>query len=137
MADGDSSAQLSEDDIADALTKAFQEHDVAVDDDGVKVTTGEGLFHLAVRLSASATPLPQVPDDTSNLPAGSVEGAAYLILGTVQLVDDMTRVTMRIVVAETSEIKESSEGNANGSTADAVQSAAGDALAGLSMLQTT
>jgi len=65
MADGDSSVQLSEDDIAGALTKAFQEHDVAVDDDGVKVTTEDGLFQLSVRLSASAIPLPQVPDDTA------------------------------------------------------------------------
>jgi hypothetical protein len=90
-----------------------------------------------VRLTADAVPLPQVPDDTSNLAPGSVQGAQLLVLGAVQAVDGGTRVTMRIVRLETSEILQASKGDAMGTAnKDAVQAAAEDALSGLEMLHT-
>lgn len=124
----------SEDDISSALASAFQSRDIPVDDDGVKVTTADGLYHLMVRLTADARPLPQVPDDTSTLAPGSVQGAQLMVLGTVQLVEDQTRVTMRTVVVETSEIVESSSADASGVSADSIQGAAEDCLAGLPSL---
>lgn len=39
--------------------------------------TVDGMFHLTVRLGGDATPLPQVPDDTSALAMGSVQGASF------------------------------------------------------------
>jgi hypothetical protein len=134
---GDGCAVLSEDEVQSALTAAFQERNVAVDDDGVKVTKANGLFRLMVRLTADATPLPQVPDDTSQLAPGSVQGARLMVLGAVQSMDGGTRVTMRIVRVETSEILQASTGDAMGSAnKDAVQAAAEDALAGLDILHT-
>ena len=125
----------SEDDVADALTKAFRARDVPMDDDGVKVSLSSDLYHLAVRLSADFRPLSQVPDDTSNLAAGSVEGAMYMINGAVQLIGNAARVTMRIVSVETSQILEAGEGNASGGAAlDVIEAAAEDALAGLPSL---
>jgi hypothetical protein len=134
---GESCAALSEDDVQSALTAAFQERNVPVDDDGVKVTKANGLFRLMVRLTADAVPLPQVPDDTSNLAPGSVQGAQLLVLGAVQALDGGTRVTMRIVRLESSEILQASKGDAMGTAnKDAVQAAAEDALSGLEMLHT-
>lgn len=138
--DSSSSSQPSappptEDDVAGALTKALQEHDVPVDDDGVKVTLSSGLYQLMVRLSADVRPLPQVPDDTSNLAPGSVQGAHYLLQGSVQIIEDQVRVNMRVVSVETSEILETSKADASGSVLDAIQGAAGDCLAGLPSLQ--
>ena len=134
---GASCMDLSEDDIQEALTSAFQDHNVPVDDDGVKVTTVDGMFHLMVRLTADANPLPQVPDDTSNLAPGSVQGAQLMVVGSVQRLDGGTRVSMRVLKVETSEILQSGQGDAMGTAnKDAVQSAAGDALAGLDMLHT-
>ena len=135
--DGVSCMSLSEDDIQEALTAAFQDHNVPVDDDGVKVTTVDGMFHMMVRLTADATPLPQVPDDTSNLAPGSVQGAQLMVAGSVQRLDGGTRVSMRVLKVETSEILQSGQGDAIGTAnKDAVQSAAGDALAALDMLHT-
>ena len=128
------SVQLTESDVQDALTSAFQSRGVPVDDDGVKVTTSSGLFQLMVRLTEDAKPLPQVPDDTSNLAPGSVQGAMKMVLGAVQILDAACRVTMRVVNVETSEILETGKGDASGSTKDAVQAAAVDALAGLPSL---
>lgn len=129
-----SDAALDADDVAGALTTAFQAKNIAFDDDGVGVSKSHGLFHLKVRLSATAAPLPQAPDDDSEVEPGSLEPAALLVLGTVQLVDDMARVTMRVVVVETSEVKETGSGDATGATVDAVESAAEDAIAQLSSL---
>jgi hypothetical protein len=120
--------QLSEDDVQGALTAALQAKDVAVDDDGVKVNLEDGLYHLMVRISRDGTPLPQVPDDTSNLAPGSVQQAHYLLQGAVMLLDGACRVTMRLVSVETSEILETGKGDASASTADAVQAAAEDAV---------
>lgn len=131
------SVQLSEDDIAEALTAAFRARDVPIDDNGVKVTTADGLFHLMVRLTADSQTLPQVPEDTSNLPPGSVQGAQKLVLGAIQLLDGACRVTMRVVQVETSEVLEAGKGDASGSTKEAVQAAAEDALAGLPSLGAT
>src|SRR5450755_511831 len=111
----------SEDEISSALASAFQARDIPVDDDGVKVTTADGLFHLMVRLTADAKPLPQVPDDTSNLAPGSVQGAQLMVLGTVQLIETQTRVTMRTVVVETSEIVEASSADASGVSVESIQ----------------
>jgi hypothetical protein len=131
---GDTTIPLSEDDVAGALVTALQNSNVGVDDDGVKVSTRSGLYHLAVRLSATAEALPQVPDDTDNLPPRSVQPAALLLLGTVQIIGDRTRVTMRIVLVETSEIKESSRGDASGGDATAVETAAVSAISKLPTL---
>ena len=133
---GQSVPPPSEDDVAGALAKAMQDHDVPVDDDGVKVTLSEhGMYNLMVRLGAEVRPLPQIPDDTSNLAPGSVEGARYLLQGAVQIVGDEVRVTMRVVSVETSQILEQSKADGSGSTLDAIQGAAGDCLAGLPSLQ--
>jgi hypothetical protein len=134
---GESCVNLSEDDVQSALTSAFQERNVPVDDDGVKVTKAGDLFHLMVRLTADAAPLPQVPDDTSNLEPGSVQGAQLMVLGAVQAIDGGTRVTMRVVKVETSEVLQTGSGDAMGTAnKDAVQAAAEDALAALDMLHT-
>ena len=134
---GESCVNLSEDDVQDALASAFEQRNVPVEQDGVKVTKEEGLFHLMVRLTADAMPLPQIPDDTSNLARGSVQGAQLMVLGAVQAIDGGTRVTMRIVKVETSEILQAGKGDAMGTAnKDAVQAAAEDALAGLYMLHT-
>jgi hypothetical protein len=101
----------------------------------VKVTKEDALFHLMVRLTAHATPLPQVPDDTSNLSPGSVQSAQLMVLGAVQAIDGGTRVTMRVVKVESSEVLQTGQGDAMGTANnDAVQAAAEDALAGLDML---
>lgn len=134
---GQSLPPPSEDDVAGALTKAFQDHDVPMDDDGVKVTLSEGLYHLGVRLSSSFNPLPKVPDDPSNLPPGSVQGAMYMINGSVQIIGDQVHVNMRIVSVETSEILQVSQADATGSVMDGITGAAGDCLAGLPALSAT
>ena len=131
---GQSVAPPSEDDVAGALTKAFQDHNVPMDDNTVNVTLSSGLYQLAVRLSSSFNPLPQVPEDTSNLAPGSVQGALYMINGGVQIFGDQVRVTMRIVSVETSEILQASKGDGSGSVLDAITGAAGDCLAGLPAL---
>ena len=131
---GGQSVQLSENDIAAALVSAFQARNVAIDDNGVSVSTADGLYQLSARISAQGKALPQVPDDTSGLDPGSVEGAAFLVLGSVQVTSDATRVSMRLVVVETSEIKETGTGDASGAGTDAIQAAAEDALAGLPTL---
>jgi hypothetical protein len=108
--------------------------DVKVDDDGVKVSSSDGLFHLMVRIAADGTPLPQVPEDTSNLAPGSVTGARYLVQGSVQVIGDQSRVTLHLVSVETSEILETGQGNASGDVLAGIQGAAEDALAGLPTL---
>jgi hypothetical protein len=129
---------LTEDDIQDAITSALQDRDVKVDDDGVKVSTSSsGMFTFMVRLTADSQPLPQVPDDTSNLAPGSVQGAMKLLQGSVQALDGATRVIMKVVSVETSEILETGQGDASAGTKDAVQAAAEDALAGCSSLGAT
>lgn len=126
----------SPDDVAGVIAKAMQDHDVPVDDDGVKVTLSEhGMYNLMVRLGAEVRPLPQVPDDTSDLAPGSVEGARYLLQGAVQVLGDEVRVSMRVVELETSQILEQSKANGSGAVLDAIQGAAGDCLAGLPSLQ--
>lgn len=131
---GDKSVQPpSEDDVSSALTRALEDHNVPMDD-SVQVTTSGDVYHLAVRLSSSFNPLPQVHDDTQSLQDGSVQGAAYLLQGAVQIVGDEVRVSMRIVSVETSQILQSSLANASGSVLDAITGAAGDALAGLPAL---
>ena len=123
----------SEDDVSSALTRALEDHNVPMDD-SVKVTTSGDVYHLAVRLSSSFNPLPQVHDDTQSLQDGSVQGAAYLLQGVVQIIGDQVRVTMRIVSVETSAILQQSLADASGSVLDAITGAAGDALAGLPAL---
>jgi hypothetical protein len=124
----------SEDNVSSALTRAFKDHDVPMDDDTVKVTSSDGLYKFAVRLSSSFNPLPQVHDDTQSLQTGSVQGALYLCQGAVQIIGDQVRVTMRIVSVETSEILQASSADGSGSVLDAITGAAGDALAGLPAL---
>ena len=125
----------SEDDVSSALTSALQDHDVPMDD-SVKVTLEDGLYKLAVRLSSSFNPLPQVHDDTQSLQDGSVQGAAYLLQGAVQILGDQVRVTLRITSVETSEILQASKADGSGSDSvlEAITGAAGDALAGLPAL---
>jgi hypothetical protein len=131
---GDKSVQPpSEDDVSSALTRALEDHNVPMDD-SVKVTLDSDLYKLAVRLSSSFNPLPQVHDDTQSLQDGSVQGAAYLLQGAVQIIGDQVRVTMRIVSVETSEILQASSADGSGSVLDAITGAAGDALAGLPAL---
>lgn len=98
--------QLTEDDVATALARAFQMRGVPVHDDGVKVTNSNGLFHLNVRLSADVKPLKKLED--------SDQGAALLVLGAVHVTDKMARLTLRIVVVVTSEIVETAEADAAG-----------------------
>jgi hypothetical protein len=124
----------SESDVADALTKAFRARDVPMWDDVVSVTLSSGLYRISARLSADFQPLSQVPEDASKSP-GSITGAMYMINGAVQLIDNATKVTMRVVSVATSEILESGEGNASGGAAlDIIEAAAEDALAGLPSL---
>ena len=125
----------SEDDVSSALTRALEDHNVSMDD-SVKVTLDDGLYKLAVRLSSSFNPLPQVHDDTQSLQDGSVQGAAYLLQGAVQLIGDQVRVSLRITSVETSAILQASLANGSGSSSvlDAITGAAGDALAGLPAL---
>ncbi len=137
MADDDSSgsngATFSEDDVATAVSAALSAKDVPLEDSDVKVST-DGLIHFMVRLSRSVKPLHQIPDDTSNLPPGTVEGAPLLLLGSVQTIEDSIRVSMRIVITETSEIVEVSKGDATGATVDALTDAAQLAIEGLPSL---
>ena len=64
-----------------------------------------------------------------------IEDAMYTINGAVHLIDNSTKVTMRIVPVEGSEILESGEGNASGGAAlDIIEAAAEDVLAGLPRL---
>jgi|SRR5580700_288048 hypothetical protein len=125
----------SEDDVSSALTRALEGHNVPMDD-SVQVTLDSGLYKLAVRLSSSFNPLPQVHDETQSLQDGSVQGAAYLLQGAVQIIGDQVRVTLRIVSVETSEILQASSADGSGSSSvlDAITGAAGDALAGLPAL---
>ena len=123
----------SEDEVSDALTRALENNNVPMDD-SVKVTASGDMYHLAVRLSSSFNPLPQVHDDTQSLQDGSVQGAAYLLQGTVQIIEDQVRVMMRIVSVETSRILQQSKGEGSGAVLEAITGAAGDALAGLPAL---
>lgn len=138
--DGSSQGQISqpppsEDAVAQAVASALQMREVPVDSDGVKVTLSSGLYQVMVRLADNFMPLPQVPADTSNLAPGSVRGAKYLLQGAVQIIEDQTRVTLRIVSLETSAILEAGEGNASGGTGvDGVQPATEDAIANLPSL---
>jgi hypothetical protein len=131
---GQSVQPPSADDVAGALTHAFQDHNVPMDDDTVNVTFDTGLYKFAARLSSSFNPLPQVHDDTQSLQTGSVQGAMYLVQGAVQIIEDQVRVSMRIVSVETSAILQASSGDGSGSVLDAITGAAGDALAGLPAL---
>jgi len=124
----------SEDEVSDALTRPFKDHNVAVDNYSVKVTVDSGLYKLAVRLSGSFNPLLQVHDDTLSLQTGSLQGALYLCQGAVQIIEDQVRVTMQIVPVEAREILQSSKADVSGSVLDAITGAAGDALAGLPSL---
>jgi len=127
----------SADDVAGALTGAFHDHSVPMDDDTVNVTGDSNYYKLAVRLSSSFDPLPKVHDDTQSLQTGSLQGALYMINGAVQVIEDQVKVTMRIVSVETSEILQVSSGSGSGSVLDAIRGAAGDALAGLPALNAT
>lgn len=133
--DGGKSVQPpSSDDVADALTHAFSDHDVPMYEDMVKVDGDSGYYKISCRLSSNFTPLSQVQDDKQSLSTGSITGAMYMINGAVQVSGDQVRVTMRIVSVETSAILEASSGDGSGSVLDAIKGAAGDALAGLPSL---
>jgi len=110
-----------------------------MDDDSVDASSDGGIYKFAIRLSRTFNPLPKVHDDTQSLQTGSVEGAQYLLQGAVQIVESTARVTMRIVSVETSEILQASsaDGTSSSSIEDAITGAAGDALAGLSALNST
>ena len=136
MADDDNSiGGFSTDDVAGAISAALSAKNVPTDDDEVKATISNGLFHIGVRLSATVQPVPQAPPDPDgDLPPGSVQAAPLLLIGAVQIIDDAVRVTLRIVVTETSEIKEAGSGDATGTTTDAITDAAQIALDALPSL---
>lgn len=142
MSDEDSGQQCApppaEEEVSDALTSAFKDHDVPMDEDSVNVNLDDGLYKVGVRLSRDFRVLPQVPEDTSNLAPGSVEGALYMIIGSVQIVEQEVRVNLRIVSVETSEILQVGSGSGSGNDVkENITGAAGDALAGLTALHAT
>lgn len=111
-----------------------------MDDDTVNVTSDSGQYYkFFIRLSRNFNPLPKVHDDTQSLQTGSVEGAAYALQGAVQIVDNLVRVTARVVSIETSEILQASsaDGSSSSLIEDAITGAMGDALAGLPVLSST
>ena len=126
------------DDVAGAISAALQAKDVPTDDSEVKATISSGLFHVEVRLSATVKPVsqPPPPDDSGENAPGSVEAAPLLLIGAVQVIDDAIRVTLRIVVTETSQIVEAAGGDATGTTPDAITDAAQIAIGGLPSLNT-
>lgn len=138
--DGGKSVQPpSADDVGSCIMHACNAHDVPMDDDTVNATFDGGLYKFAIRLSRNFNPLPKVHDDTQSLQTGSVQGALYLLQGAVQVFGSTARVTMRVVSVETSEILQatSADGTSSSSIQDAISGAAGDALAGLSVLNAT
>jgi len=111
-----------------------------MDDDTVNVTSDGGPFYrFSIRLSQNFNPLQKVHDDTQSLQTGSVEGAFYLLQGSVQIIETEVRVNARVVSVETSEILQASYADGSGSSSmeDAISGAMGDALAGLSVLSAT
>ena len=132
--DGDTIGGYTTDDVASALAAALQAKDVPTADSDVKVTVAEGLFHFSVRLSANVKPVGQAPASSDGTPPASVQAAPLLLIGAVQVIDDQVRVTMRIVVTETSQIVEASTGDASGKTKDAITDAAQIAIGGLPSL---
>ena len=134
--DGDTIGPFTVDDVAGGVSAALSAKSVPTDDDQVKVTIQDGLFHLSVRLGAAVKPVGQTaPSDDGDAP-GSVEAAPLLLIGTVQVVDDSIRVSLRIVVTETSAIVEAGSGDAVGSTAEAITDAAQIAVEALPSLNT-
>ncbi len=117
-----------------ALVNAFRAKGIDVDDDGVKVTNETGLYHLCVRMAEDGTPLPKIPDDTSNLAPGSLKGAKLLALGAIQFAGEATRATIRIVETETSAILDSGLGDADGASEESVGEAAEEALSNIRTL---
>ena len=126
----------SADDVGSCIMHACNAHDVPMDDDTVNTTLEDGLYKFAIRLSRNFDPLAKVHDDTQTLQTGSVEGAAYLLQGAVQIIGTTARVTARIVSVETSEILQASkaDGSSDSLIEDAITGAMGDALAGLPLL---
>ena len=123
------------DEVQAAFVGAMRSKSIDVDDDAVTINEqGTGLYHFAVRMSRRNTPLPKIPDDTSDLAPGSVEGAATLLQGALQILGDRVRVTMRLVSVETSEILEASNGDADGANESGIGDAVGTALDGMPSL---
>jgi len=130
----------SNDDVGSCIMNACNSHDVPMDDDTVNVTSDGGPFYrFSIRLSRNFNPLSKVHDDTQSLQTGSVQGAMYLLQGSVQIIETQVRVLARVVSVETSEILQASSGDGSSSSSieDAITGAASDALAGLSVLNAT
>ena len=123
---------FSTDDVSDALSTALSALDVPTGGNEIDVTNEDGQFKYAVRLSSEFKPAGKVPDDPT---PGTVTAASYLLLGSLQIVEDQMRVTARIVNVETSQIIEASKGDATGTTKETITDAAQIAFDALSSLK--
>ena len=130
--DGDTIGGFSTDDVASAISAALSAKDVPSDDNDVTASISDGLFHVGVRLSATVQPGGAAPSGDAD--ASSVTPAPLLLEGTVQVVEDAIRVTLKLVVTETSQIVEAGSGDATGTDKDAITDAAQTALGALPSL---
>lgn len=101
----------------------------------VSVSEGGSMPTIAVR-TRGGCPLPNMACISQSVvagtvPPGSVQGADYMILGSIEQVNGETRVFLRAVNVETGVVVDAGMGDANGTGADAVQQATAAAKAAL------
>jgi hypothetical protein len=132
--DGDTIGGFTTDDVAGAISDALSAKNVPTDGDDVTASVSSGLFHVGVRLSATVQPAGSAPPPDADADPDSVKAAPLLLEGTVQVIDDQIRVTLKLVVTETSQIVEVGSGDATGADKSAITDAAQIALGALPSL---
>ena len=111
-----------------AFVKGMQDAGYGVGAEHVTVVPGN-LTRFGVRLAGSGCILPTIESIQSRCPAsGSQKGAKRLLVGAVQHAGNTTRVTARIVEAETAVVLDAAKADADGSGAAATAAAMAQAL---------
>lgn len=112
----------------DALVKGMQDAGFPVGPEHVSVESKE-MSHFQVRLGEDGCILLSIEAIKAGCPPdGKQKGAKRLLIGTVQHAGTTTRVTARIVEAETSVILKAAKADADGNGTDATTAAMNEAL---------
>jgi hypothetical protein len=95
--------------LTEAFTILFIDRKAPIDSSMFQLKqVSRDYIQYTIRVSSSYTPLPPLTADEARLPPGSVRGAKYLVLGSLQQYGDkrqvLTRILARTVEVETSKI---------------------------------
>jgi hypothetical protein len=124
------------DDYGSAVAQGLSQAGFAVGGDEISTgTTDNGLstFHVRTRGGCALPTTACVEQEAAagHVPPGSVAGADYMVVGSVQQAGDQTRVLVRVVNVETGVVVAGGKGDAAGTGSDAIADAADEAAKAL------